>query len=260
MLSKEQVEQFQRDGFLLGPVVLSEPEIAVLQDETLRVIEQREDTTIPQPVLCHNMGRDGRPVWQIVNIWEASEPFRRLVHNKEIVEAIGQLTGSDELRLWHDQIQFKPATTGGTNHWHQDSPYWPILQPKDEQVTAWVALDDADEDNGCMRMVPGSHLWGNQIPFLEGLPSFDEMPTSFEGHPVTVRSCPVRKGQVHFHHALTWHGSGSNTSGRPRRAIALHYMTGKTQYRPEGGHPMEQHVKVPVGAKLEGEHFPVVKP
>lgn len=41
--------------------------------------------------------------------------------------------------------------------WHQDAPYWPIVAPMTE-VTAWVALDDADEDNGCMSMVPGSPL------------------------------------------------------------------------------------------------------
>lgn len=260
MLSKEQVEQFHRDGFLLGPVVLSVAEVEALQNETLRVIDQRNDPSIPQPVLCHNMtGKEDRPVWQIVNIWEASEPFKQLIHNAGIVESIAQLTDAAELRLWHDQIQFKPAATGGVNHWHQDSPYWPILQPKDQQVTAWVALDDVDEDNGCMRMVPGSHLWGDQVKYLEGLPSFDEMPSEWNGHEIAVKSCPVKKGQVHFHHALTWHGSGTNTSGRPRRAIALHYMTGETTYDASGGHVMKDFVTVDDTTKLEGDHFPKVR-
>jgi ectoine hydroxylase-related dioxygenase (phytanoyl-CoA dioxygenase family) len=260
MLAPEQVECFRRDGFLLGSKVLSEQEIDELQLETLRVIADRDDPTKPQPVLCRNLSNDpSSVVWQIVNIWEASDAFRRLMSNRTIVEEIGQLMQPQELRLWHDQIQYKPAATGGVNHWHQDGPYWPILQPKDQQVTAWVALDDAEEENGCMRMVPGSQLWGNQIPFLESLPSFDAMPTSWEGDSVEVRSCPVRKGHVHFHHSLTWHGSGKNVSGRPRRAIALHYMSEKTVYDPsDGDHVMRQFVQVPVGAKLEGEHFPRV--
>ena len=256
MLSTEQVEQFQRDGFVKGERVLSDSEVEALQCETLRVIEERDKPGQPQPVLCHLMGGS---IWQIVNIWEASPAFRELVTHPTIVGEIGQLVGDRAVRLWHDQIQYKPATVGGANHWHQDGPYWPILKPK-SQLTAWVALDDADEDNGCMRMVPGSHLWGDHVKYLESLPNFDAMPDSFEGHEVDVVSCPVKKGGVHFHHSLTWHGSGPNHSGRPRRAIALHYMTDETRYDASGDHVMKQFVTVADGEVLAGDHFPLVMP
>lgn len=262
MLTAEQVQRFKSDGFLLGPQVLSEDEVAELQEETLRVIADRDDAAKPQPLLCHNMtGDPDRAVWQIVDIFQASPAFRRLVHHRTIAEEIAQLTDGEEIRLWHDQIQYKPAATGGPNHWHQDSPYWPPLTPKDQQVTAWVALDDVDEENGCMRMVPGSQEWGIHIRWLEALPSFDAMPAEFGGSPVAVRSCPVRRGQVHYHHALTWHGSGANGSGRPRRAIALHYMTDRTRYA-SGEKP---HVKTPLisvepGAPISGSPFPQVWP
>ncbi len=259
MLTQPQVEQFQRDGFLKGSRVLSDEEIALLQAETLRVIDQREDASVKQPVMVHNFtGDPERAVWQIVNICEASPPFMELVLNKTVAEEIAQLTDANEIRLWHDQIQYKPASKGGVNHWHQDSPYWATLEPKDQQVTAWVALDDVDEENGCMRMVPGSHLWGNHIGFLEAVPSYDEMPTEFEGHSVNVKSCPVKKGEVHYHHALTWHGSGANLSGRPRRAVALHYMTDKTVFHQDGEHPMKQFVTTADGETITGEHFPVI--
>ena len=58
---------------------------------------------------------DGVPVWQIVNIWEASDPFRRLTQSQKIIEEMAQLTGATELRVWHDQIQHKPAEIGGTH-------------------------------------------------------------------------------------------------------------------------------------------------
>ncbi len=255
MLSAAQIEQFRRDGFIKGGKVLSETQIAELQAETLRVIEDRDRADRHQPVMCHLMGGS---VWQIVNIWEASDAFHRLVTNSTIVEEIGQLVGDHDVRLWHDQIQYKPPTVGGVNHWHQDGPYWPILQPK-SQVTAWIALDDADAENGCMRMVPGSHLWGDHVKFLEALPNFDAMPPSFEGHDLRVVSCPVNKGEVHFHHGLTWHGSGPNLSGRPRRAIALHYMTDETRYDASGDHVMKPFVTVTDGEVLSGERFPLVR-
>ena len=84
------------------------------------------------------------------------------------------------------------------------------------------------------------------------------MPQSFEGHEVEVVPCPVRKGEVHYHHALTWHGSPSNRSGRPRRAVALHYMTQETRYVAKGEHPMKPFVEVGDGEVVRGENFPLV--
>ncbi|HXV99352.1 MAG TPA: phytanoyl-CoA dioxygenase family protein, partial [Anaerolineae bacterium] len=173
------------------------------------------------------------------------------------VEGVAQLTSATGLRIWHDQVQYKPPEIGGVNMWHQDAPYWPIIAPMTE-VTAWVALDDADESNGCMSMVPGSHLWGNNIDFLHTLENYEAMPDSYQGHTINVVRCPVKKGEVHFHHALTWHGSHANTSGRPRRAIALHYMTQDTRYVASGKHVMKQFVEVADGALMHGEHFPLV--
>jgi ectoine hydroxylase-related dioxygenase (phytanoyl-CoA dioxygenase family) len=68
----------------------------------------------------------------------------------------------------------------------------------------------------------------------------------------------VQKGEVHYHHALTWHGSHANTSGRPRRAIALHFMTGDTCFVASGEHVMKQFVEVADGELMQGAHFPVI--
>jgi ectoine hydroxylase-related dioxygenase (phytanoyl-CoA dioxygenase family) len=257
MLTEAQVQQFKREGYLKGGRVLDDHAVGVLQEEITRVIRD-VDKGGRQPVRLANLtGDDTHPVWQIVNIWEASDPFQALIHNQQIGEEMAQLTGGQRLRIWHDQIQFKPAELGGVNMWHQDAPLWPILAPMTE-VTAWVALDDVDEENGCMRMVPGSHLWGNAIDFLHSLPDFAAMPATWQGHSVEVRSRPVRKGEVHYHHALVWHGSPANPSGRHRRAIALHYMTEETRYVASGEHIMKRFVEVADGEMMQGEHFPLV--
>ena len=260
MLTSEQIAQFQADGFLNGGQVLSNEEVETLRAEVMRVIDERERDDIPQPVHVRNMSRDeSKAVWQIVNIWEASGPFRELISRKDITTGIAQLTGATELRIWHDQIQYKPPQTGGTTHWHQDAPLWPIIRPMTE-VTAWVALDDADETNGCMSMVRGSHQWGNNIAYLQQLEEINKMPTEFEGKELQVARCTVKEGEVHFHHALTWHGSHDNNSDRPRRAIALHYMTNETYYVASGEHVMKEFVEVEDGEHLRGRHFPQVYP
>jgi ectoine hydroxylase-related dioxygenase (phytanoyl-CoA dioxygenase family) len=261
MLTTEQVEDFRSNGFVNGGKVISEAQADALAQEVLRVLADKDKPGTPQPVSISNLNKAEAPVWQVVNIWEASELFRQLVFHPPVVEAVKQVLEGKQLRLWHDQIQYKPVSTGGVNMWHQDSPYWPCLTPKDQQVTAWIALDDADVDNGCMSMIPGSHQWGNTIEFLHQIKSFEAMPKTFQGHTLEVRLCPVKKGNMHLHHSLTWHGSHANRSGRPRRAIALHYMNERSVYCKVVNHPMEPFIaqaQAGVGTVIEGAHFPLV--
>lgn len=261
MLTAEQIEQYRRSGFVNGGPVLDDETVAILQAEVLRVIDDRDNKAVRQPVSLSNLSSDPEsPIWQIVNIYEASPAFRELVTNPRIAEMAAQLSGAKELRIWHDQIQYKPKNLGGRLHWHQDSPLWPTLQPKDGQISAWVALDDAEADNGCMYMVPGSHKWGNKQKELNELPKGAEIPEEFEGHPLHFMMCPVKKGHVHFHHSLTWHGSGPNHSNRPRRAIAIHFMTERTTFDASGNHIMKVFISVPDGAQMAGPSFPKVWP
>lgn len=258
MLSPSQLEQFARDGFVAGSQILDAAQIQTLRDEMERVIAQRDGLEKP-PVSLSNFGSESAPVWQIVNIWHASAAFAALAENPLIAHEAAQLTGARELRLFHDQIQYKPAQKGGVNMWHQDSPYWPILQPKTSEITAWVALDDVDLENGCMQMVPGSHMWGENLEFLHSLgKNFEAMPDEFEGRKIEVVATPVKAGQVHFHHPLTWHGSNANTSGRPCRAVALHYMTEQTVFDASRNHIMKPLAKVQDGQKIEGQAFPLI--
>ena len=260
MLTESQVSEFHAQGFLRGGRVLSDAEVDELRSELQRVIDSH-DRLERKPVRIVNLsGKPDAPVWQIVNIWMASDAFKRLVFNRAIIEEVARLTGARELRLWHDQIQYKPGQIGGVNMWHQDSPYWPNIAPLTSELTAWVALDEVDESNGCMSMVVGSHRWGKQIDFLHTLREYGDMPAEFQGRALEVTLCPVGKGEVHYHHPLTWHGSHANTSGRPRRAIALHYMTQETVYVEAGNHVMKPYVTVNDGEVLQGESFPQVWP
>ncbi|TVQ24659.1 MAG: phytanoyl-CoA dioxygenase family protein [Spirochaetaceae bacterium] len=273
-LSAQAVDQFKRDGFLNAGPVLSMAEVDELSSELDRIIARgsdgfREDE--PRPVSYVSIGGDtDRPVWQIVNIWMASPAFERLIHHPFVVTAIRDLTGSQNLQVWHDQVQYKPAASGGTTAWHQDAPYWPAIEPMTE-VSAWIPFDDADVENGCMWMVPGSHLWGNQIDFLhrqrdqhkEGrdFATMDEFTIPDGGKTISPRpvACPVRRGEVHFHHALTWHGSPHNHSPRPRRALAIHYMTSEAVFTGRN-HLMSKYIKVAVGESMinAGAEFPLV--
>jgi ectoine hydroxylase-related dioxygenase (phytanoyl-CoA dioxygenase family) len=87
----------------------------------------------------------------------------------------------------------------------------------------------------------------------------DEVEHLSASMPVRFVPCPVRRGEVHFHHSLTWHGSPANRSPHRRRALAIHYMSSDATHtgRP---HAMSPFIKVPVGGRMldAGDHFPVV--
>lgn len=258
MFTEHQIEQYRQDGFIKGKRILSEPQIEELCAELDRVIEDQGSSDKPQPIRVADLGQPGNPVWQIVNIWQASPAFEKILSIPALQTALAQLTGTRDLRLWHDQIQYKPAGTGGPNWWHQDGAYWPVLKSCDREITAWIALDDAAEDNGCMSMVPGSHLWGrDRIPFLKGFmeKGFHGMPTRLEDHELTQRPCPVAPGEVHFHHIHTWHGSPANTSGRKRRAVAFHFFTPETRYHAGGNHLLKPHITSQNGDPVQGPIF-----
>jgi phytanoyl-CoA hydroxylase len=87
-----------------------------------------------------------------------------------------------------------------------------------------------------------------------------EPPADAELRAIEAQPRPVLRGEVSFHHSLTWHGSPFNQSERPRRAIAIHYMTGEARFDAGGDHVMKQFVDLPDNAPMAeaGAHFPSV--
>src|SRR5207237_9673316 len=127
---------------------------------------------------------------------------------------------------------------------------------------------NVDESNGCMWMVPGSHKWGNHIKMIEKNPP-DEFfnvgkdfkpPEDAQAKQVKIIPWPVKKGELSFHHSMSWHGSHKNNSDRPRRAIAIHVMTDGAVYVASGQHPMKKFVQVQDGESMSnaGPHFPQI--
>jgi ectoine hydroxylase-related dioxygenase (phytanoyl-CoA dioxygenase family) len=273
LLTSAQIQEFQRKGYMTVGRLLSEEQVEALREGLDRVMAGKSTA---KPELLRNLaggdlyrereneGEGARNftdavVVQIVNIWEADEAYYRHIYHPQITRMVSELIGCDHLRVWHDQIQYKPPQVGTTTRWHQDYPAWPILEPAD-LVTAWVALDDVTIENGCMRMVPGSHRWGVH----PGLSAKEDFSPSYnpdllpEGAEVGVELVEVRTGECSFHHCLIWHGSAVNLSPRPRRAIAVHYMPAYTRFAPRGRHPIDHLVEVAPGEPLRGKYFPDV--
>jgi phytanoyl-CoA hydroxylase len=145
--------------------------------------------------------------------------FKSVVSAPRILDIAAELSGgAEQIMLYSDQVFLKPAFEGSEKPLHQDNSYFRVT-PHSHGVTCWLAVDDATEENGCMRYIPGSHKLG-LIPHKQLTPAHLTPEGSGFGEEVPV---PVKAGSAIFHHLLCLHSSKANTSPHSRRAWALHY-------------------------------------
>ena len=257
-LSLAQVAAFARDGFV-GPIdVLTATEVVAVRNAVADVIfhldrhraqlyeVEQAFTERPGEVVCHFLGG-----------WRVHPVLRELVFDPRVTRPCAQLLGVTALRFWHDQVFAKPPHHPGVVPWHQDYSYWTRTAPPCH-ITLNLMLDDADEQNGCLQFVPGSHRWGllPKLPFdapLEAIRA--QLPAGAKWNPVAVS---VRAGQATIHHSHTLHGSDCNRSERWRRAAVCNYMGPDVRVVDGAGPLLRGAPLLPTGALVAGELFPLV--
>lgn len=219
---------YDEHGFVVVENVFSENQIAPIRARLEEIIA--EPSRAPAGV---NVGRENdtlaagaqndnaeNPVRNIGFMVRHDAAFQKFARNPQILELVRALIGP-RVRVFRDQALQKPPG-GQAKPLHQDLSYFRV-QPADELVTAWVALEDATTENGCMIYVPASHRHGlfdithdpdrptHHVPDTRGLQIEDEV------------LCPVPAGAVIFHHGYTLHRSDVNTTQSWRKSVQLHY-------------------------------------
>jgi phytanoyl-CoA hydroxylase len=153
--------------------------------------------------------------------------FERLVDDPRIVAPMRELIGTERVALFTDKLNLKRPREGSRFQWHQDSPYWAhFCQHLDQLPNVMLTLDDADEANGCFRLIPGSHARG-LLPGREGegvLGPLFTHPAQFDERRAVAAAVPA--GSLVFFSPHSVHGSQPNRSDRPRRALVLTYQPG----------------------------------
>lgn len=233
ILTPEQKAAFWRDGFLPYPTLLDAGELAELQQLTEDIGYGRVDVPadikgIPvlekEAVVASGEVQAASSLDELRKInFPASihASFLAVAKKPKIVDLIAELLEEPDIKLLGDQIFMKPPGHGSVKEYHQDSASWPFLIPQN-QITCWIALDDATLENGCIRCIPGSHTYGLlQIKHLPQLLT-EEMKEQEISNPIPAGGCLL-------FHSLNLHFSSPNTSDKRRRAWALHYMIAKTK-------------------------------
>lgn len=166
-----------------------------------------------------------------------NDDLRPVVMLPAVAEIAATLAGTGSVRLFHDQLICKPAglpAAESTIGWHVDAAYWQTCSSRD-MLTAWIPLQDCDEEIGALSFVDKSHLRSD----TEWMRTFGEhdlaaLERSFgtEGEAVNKVGLRCQRGQVSFHHCRTIHGSEANRSTRDRLAVAVHFQDQANRYVP----------------------------
>ena len=174
----------------------------------------------------------------------------RIVHHPKILDAVEDILGPDIL-CWSSRWFIKDKNDGGFVSWHQDVPYWG-LDVGENILTAWVAISPATRDNGCMKVIPGSHR--SLVPHKEGVSNN----LLLRGQEVAVKVdeskavyMALGAGQMSIHHGLMFHGSAENHADERRIGFAIRYIP--TRVKAVDGLPKDS-VQLVRGADRYG-HF-----
>ncbi len=257
-LSEEQTNAFERDGFLIGVPILNAVQVDEMRSD-LQILMRPEQATNPL-FYEYNSNESADPskrLFHALGAWRVAPAFHDLVFFRPLVSVAEQLLDG-KVRFWHDQVFVKPACDGAVVAWHQDYSYWTRTVPC-AHLTAWIGLDDSDEENGCVRYVPASHRW----PLLPRESLAGDMDTVLaylsEEQRENFRPMPalLRAGEASFHHPMTLHGSFENISDRPRRGVVINFM--RDGVVSDSDEPLLAGVPpIARGGKLEGKFFPML--
>jgi ectoine hydroxylase-related dioxygenase (phytanoyl-CoA dioxygenase family) len=212
MLTDDQIIRYHQDGFLVVEGLL-------VPAEVVRVGERADQLalgTIPRVgSLFREPGKTGA-ARKLMGLVPDDEVMTAHANHPKLLAVAAALLGVDDLRISNDQLFMKSAFHGSAKQWHRDSQRADI-------VTAWSAIDEATIENGCLLMIPGSHCWGSR-------------PVTADEKALAV-PIELAVGSVSFHHGLTLHSSGANTTSKRRRGYATQYTPSVVLVADHGNRP-----------------------
>lgn len=229
VIDQEQVDFFVENGYVTVPDVIDADELEELKSDVVKVArgeypcdnvepisEAVEDTEVLKSVLCIHQPHFVSPV------------IEKYVRHPQICGILSQITAA-HLPWWDGSVKcmqsmyfVKPPQFQG-QAWHQDEIYIPTRDRS--LIGAWIAVDEATEENGCLWVIPGSHKTGYLYPQREhGKPEeFDFAPESYGFDESAEVPVEVKAGTLVFFNGYLLHRSRKNRSDVYRRVLVNHY-------------------------------------
>ena len=241
-ISPAEAEQFRRDGYLIcHRQLFSETKFRRLQETFERILasapveKKPEDLDVPH--------------------YAYTELFEWLLAD-EVLDVVEPILGPD-IALWSSHFIAKPPGKGRAVPWHEDSAYWKGMLDQQQVVTVWLAIDPSLRENGCMRVIPGSHSNGFSEYEPVERPEQNVFGTRIKADQfdeATAVDLELAPGEFHLHHARTIHGSNPNLSDRRRCGYTMRYMSTAERFDPDSRR-MRHQIYLARGRDLAGNRY-----
>jgi chlorinating enzyme len=207
MLSDSQLDIYAQDGYVVPEYRVPVEMLEDIKSRHSRLVETKPEYADYCPALLdHDLG------------------FAEYCQQPEILDMVEQIIGPD-FALWNTSFFAKPAFKGTTTPWHQDGEYWPIRPLA--TCTVWLAIDASTTENGCLRVIKGSHKDGtlkkHQTNNGPGLALNRELLES-EYDEAQAVDIELEPGQMSLHDIFLLHGSEPNRSPNSRRGMTMRFM------------------------------------
>ncbi|MGB4711089.1 MAG: phytanoyl-CoA dioxygenase family protein [Fuerstiella sp.] len=207
-LCSEQIECYNKDGYVRPIDVYSDSEITDIRRHFDKLLE---DTIAA-----------GGDSYSISTAHMKHGGVYDMLTNPKLVACVSDILG-DDVVAWGSHFFCKMPGDGKEVAWHQDASYWPLSPSK--AVTVWLAIDDADLENGCMKFIAGSQHSGH-LTYRKSNPDEHSVLGQTVENPEQYGQIVVddlKAGQASIHNDLLLHGSAANNSTRRRCGLTLRY-------------------------------------
>jgi ectoine hydroxylase len=231
VISDSAVAEYNRDGYVLIPAMLDAVEIGLLSRAA------REDRVLDQKSFQKGDGEGGLIR---LSLWNhpTDTLYGMIARSKSIVESAEKILG-DEAYHYHSKMIMKDARVGGAWTWHQDYGYWyqnGVLSPN--LTSAYIAVDPATRENGCLQVIRGSHTLGRIEHTLTGDQAGadpERVERILERYELVHME--MSPGDILFFHANMLHRSDQNRSDNPRWSMICCYNAKSNDPYKESHHP-----------------------
>jgi ectoine hydroxylase-related dioxygenase (phytanoyl-CoA dioxygenase family) len=244
--SDEDVAFYAEHGWYLTKKLFTDEEVDELVEASERYYAGERSRTLPArpPRLAYWTPEKGNVQRHNDYVHYESDPLAKLLLKPVIGAVAARLARAAEIRVFQSTLIYKPPIEGEPSNvvpWHFDKHYW-ASSSSEKMLTAFIPFHDCTEEMGTITMVDGSHRWREIGTDDSTTRHFAERDRSqleqmlvenaaYNGAQVRKVPMVIPKGHMSFHHCKTYHGSGPNVSGRPRRAVSLHLQDGANEFR-----------------------------
>jgi ectoine hydroxylase-related dioxygenase (phytanoyl-CoA dioxygenase family) len=213
-LNASELESYRNDGVIIPSTGLGPQVVAELRSKLDSFLLQQGITDADY----------------VPDIIDRDPDWLRFGAMPQILDAVAQIIGEDII-IWGSALFCKAGKGGRATPWHQDGHYWPI-RPL-QTVTVWIAIDDVNSENSCLRVIPGSHR--ERISYSHDIDNSDTIILNQVLKAEHLKSAPPRDielapGRFSIHDVYLIHGANPNNSGKRRAGMVFRYMPASAHF------------------------------